>query len=216
MKSGVRLAKAAGKAAVCALTLGVVLAAIAVLVIRNLHVGCTVVKSTDGDSLSCPDGIGYLFPGLVIMSLTGLATLIFFVHSEFRGVPPLERERVARLMATWIGGVCALLGGALLVLSLVQSADPDPLAWRISAGGLVAELLAVFGAIALCLCQWTGRSVAIVACIIFAVALLGLGVYSFIGLPFLIVPAAFLLAAANLRRTVASLPDRATAEKARR
>lgn len=200
MKSGARLAAAAAKSAACAVTLGGLLGIAAAMVIQNLHVGCTVVRSTDGDSLTCPDGIAYLFPVLNIMSATGLVALFFLLRGHFRQVPVCERERVARSIAAWFGGAMVVLSGLALFLLLKQSADPGPYAVEPSQEAIVIVLILLFGALALLLCQWIGPVVAGVACVIYALALIGAGIHSFIGLPFLLIPAAFLIAAVNLRR----------------
>ena len=200
MKSGARLAAAAAKSAVFALTFGGFLGLVAVVVIQNLHVGCTVVRSTDGDSLSCPDGIAYLFPVLNIMSATGLVALIFLMRGHFRQFPLVERERVARGVAAWFGGAMVVLSGLALFFLLRQSTDPGSYPDEASQETIVVFLILLFGAVALLLCQWIGPVVAGVACVIYALALIGAGIHSFIGLPFLLIPAAFLFAAANLRR----------------
>ena len=200
MKSGARLVAAAAKSAVCAVTFGGFLGIVAALVIQNLHVGCTVVRSADADSLSCPDGIAYLFPVLNIMSATGLVALFFLLRGHFRQVPVVERERVARSIAAWYGGAMVVLSGLALFLLLKQSADPGPYAVEPSQEAIVIVLILLFGALALLLCQWIGPVVAGVACVIYALALIGAGIHSFIGLPFLLIPAAFLIAAVNLRR----------------
>ena len=191
MKSRVRLAKAAAIAVASALLLGPLIAVAAAAAIRAARDWCDPSSA----HYVCPDGIGYIIPGLTVVSFTGLVVLIVASWLQFRGVDENERHRFSGHIAVWTASVVALFAFTDVGLFFVNVDDLLPTA----SGGMVASIWVFFGSIATILAQWIGPTTAFLSCVCLAVVLVAVSAVSFVFLPFSLIPAAFLLVAAEVR-----------------
>ena len=190
MKLWGRVALAMAIGAVCAMTLGVVLAAAAVSAAKSLQLGCEPTRFEGETHYICPDGIGYLIPSLAIMAIAGFVASLVALSWQMRGADPEERARISTCL---VRATSVFVSAVSFGIFLWHVAEYDE--FHVGHGPIVVTLVMAFAGVATLLATWVSTTASIVCGGMYAAVILGVGAYSFILFPFALIPAAFLFGA---------------------
>ena len=190
MKLWGRVALAVAFGAVCAMTLGLVLAVAAVAAAKSLQLGCEPTRFEGETHYVCPDGIGYLIPSLAIMATTGFVASLVALNRQLRVRAPEERARISTGL---VRATSVFVSAVSFGIFLWQMAGYDD--FHVGNGPIVFTLATAFAGLATLLATWVSTTASIVCGGMYAAVILGVGAYSFILFPFALIPAAFLVGA---------------------